>query len=84
MESHKSHTKDEKFIISLYQAASKAGEIDTPFDRYELGIKAGLTHKGTDAVCKLLLQANFIKKSGEALVYMTPHGENLALRLLEE
>jgi len=84
MESHKSHTKDEKFILCLYQAASEAEEIDTPFDRYEIGVKAGLTHKGSDAVCKLLLQANFIKKSGETLVYMTQHGEKLALRLLEE
>lgn len=77
-------TKDEQFVISLYQAGQEAGDIERPFNRYEIGERAHLHPKAVDAICKLLIQANFIKKSGEEEIYLTEHGEKLALRLLTE
>jgi hypothetical protein len=78
------HTKDESFIIALYEAALKTGDVQTPVDKYAVGQMAGMHARGVDATCKLLVQANFIKKSGEADIYLTPHGEKLVLNLLDE
>ncbi|MFY7979877.1 MAG: hypothetical protein ACOVON_07505 [Sediminibacterium sp.] len=61
-----------------------AEEMDTPFNRYEIGKRAQIQPKAVDAICKLLVQANFIKKLGECDVYITPHGQSLANKLLEE
>ena len=77
------HTKDESFMIALYEAALKTGDSGTPVDRYAVGEVAGMHPKGVDATCKLLVQANFIKKSSETDIYLTPHGEKLVLSLLE-
>lgn len=77
-------TKDENYVVWLYRLAQEAGAIETSFDRYEVGKKAGINPKAVNAICKLLIQANFIKKAGEDQVYLTSHGEQLALRLLEE
>lgn len=76
-------TKDEKYMICLYEAASKAGDIEKEFDRYEIGQLAGLHQRAVDAICKLLVQANFIKKSSELEIYLTPHGEKLVKSLLK-
>ena len=71
-------TKDETYILCLYEEAEKTGELDTPFDRYQIGKLANLNERGVDATCKLLIQANFIKKSSEQEVYLTPNGVRLA------
>lgn len=80
----KAKTPDERFILSAYEMAMAAGEFDSNLDRYEVGRKVGLHPKAVDAICKLLVQANFIKKSSETEIYLTKNGEALALRLLEE
>lgn len=76
-------TKDENFIIALYEVALKTGDVQTPVDKYAVGEIAGMHSRGVDATCKLLVQANFIKKSGESDIYLTPHGEKLVLSLLD-
>jgi len=81
---HKHRTKDEQFILCLYEEAEKTGDIENPVDRYEVGKLAGLHPKAVDAISKLLIQANFIKKAGEVEIYLTPHGEKLVLRLRSE
>jgi len=81
---NKARTKDEKYIISLYERALKEENIEFPFDRYEIGHNASLHERGIDTICKLLLQANFIKKSGETHIFITTRGVELAKRLLEE
>jgi predicted transcriptional regulator len=81
---HKSHTPDERFIICAYQTASALGELSTTLNRYEVGREAGITPKAVNAICRLLIQANFIKKVSEDEIYLTENGERLALRLLEE
>ena len=80
----KSHTKDEKIILCLYETALQAGDLHTRFSRYDIGKKIGLHPKGIDTICVLLLQANFIKKGDGDEIFLTQNGENLALRLLKE
>lgn len=77
-------TKDERFLITLYEMALETGETDAPFPRYEVGVRAVLNPKGVDTICKLLIQANFIRKKEEDEVYLTPHGVKLAQQLSEE
>lgn len=80
----KSRTQDEKFLIALYVAASDVNDLDARFNRYKIGGSVGLHERGVNAIVKLLLQANFIKKSGEEEIYITEHGANLATQLMQE
>lgn len=82
--SPKQRTKDEKYVIVLYETALQTGNVNASLNRYDVGSKAGLHPKAVDTICKLLIQANFIKKNGEVDIYLTSHGEALALRLLDE
>lgn len=81
---HKHRTKDENFVITLYDEAKKTGDLEHSLDKYEVGALAHLNPKAVNAISKLLVQANFIKKSSETDVYLTPHGIKLAERLLAE
>lgn len=80
----KARTRDELFMICLYELALEKGAIDTPIDRYEVGKRSNLAALATDTISKLLLQANFIKKGEADQVFLTKHGESLVYRLLEE
>lgn len=82
--SKKAKTPDERFLVCIYEEALKTGDLETPLDKYAVGSLAGLHAKGIDAICKLLVQANFIKKKGEKEITLTPHGEKLVLQLLDE
>lgn len=78
------HTKDESFVISLYEEALASGSLENPIDRYQAGKRAGLNPKGVDTICRLIIQANFVKKAGESEIYFTQHGIELAQKLLAE
>ncbi len=80
----KARTQDEKFIITLYQLSGESTDERHIFNRYEIGDKISLQERGVNAICKLLLQANFIKKSGEEHIYITENGASLAKRLLDD
>lgn len=79
--SRHNRTKDENYMLSLYEEAEKSGDVVTPLNRYQVGLAANISEKAVDAICKLLVQANFIKKSGEDEVYLTPHGIKLVEKL---
>lgn len=79
-----SKTKDEQFVLWLYRMAKESGDVEMPLNRYDVGAKAGLHPKAVNAICRLLVQANFIRKVGEDEVRLTPHGTQLAERLLGE
>jgi hypothetical protein len=79
-----SKTKDEQYVLWLYRIAKEAGDPEKAIDRYEVGTKVGLHSRGVNAICKLLIKANFIRKVGEEEVRLTPHGLSLAERLLHE
>lgn len=72
-----SHTKDERFMLRLYEEASKHPDLETPLDRYQIGRGVGLQAKAVDTICNLLAQANFIKKQGKVEIFITPHGIKL-------
>lgn len=73
----RSRTKDETFMLRLYEEASKQPDIEDPIDRYQIGQLAGLNQKAVDTICNLLAQANFIKKHGKVEISITPHGIKL-------
>lgn len=84
-------TKDEKFILCLYEAAvrfvdaNKGSDLEqVSLDRYAVGAAAGLHPKGVDAITQQLVRANFLRKEDELLVRLTAHGVRLAQRLLQK
>jgi hypothetical protein len=77
----KQKTKDEKFIMSVYELAVKTADMYAPVNRYFAGEQVGLYPKAIDTICKLLLQANFIKKGTLDDVCLTANGVELVRRL---
>ena len=75
-------TRDEQFLIKLYELSSKLGTPHEPIDRYEVGRAIGQNDKGTYVISRDLAQANFIKKSEEDMVYLTDNGLRLVESLL--
>jgi predicted transcriptional regulator len=81
--SDRARTKDELFMIRLYEEASKQEEMDESLDRYQIGKLAGLQKTAVDTICNLLAQANFIKKRSATEISITPHGAKLVESLME-
>ncbi len=79
-----SKTKDERFVLALYKIAKESGDLEGNYNKHQVGESTGLHYRAVDAICRLLIQANFIKKAGEEEIYLTPHGIKLAEKLLEE
>jgi hypothetical protein len=79
-----SKTKDERYVLMLYKIAKESGNLEAPYSKYVVGDRTGIHPKGVNAITRLLVQANFIRKAGEEDVYLTPHGIKLAERLLGE
>lgn len=73
----KARTKEEKFLIAVYETALILGDPFVEVDRYEVGQKIGLHPRGINTICNNLAQANFIKKRGPELLCLTPHGMQL-------
>lgn len=77
-------TKDERFLLTIYERAMQQGDLHTPFNRYEIGQSIGMQKKANDTICRDLMQCNFLKKVDADAVSLTSHGESLVLRILEE
>lgn len=75
-------TKDERFLLQLYQMTLDAPEGEDTFVMEEVGKAAGLSPKAVKTIAVLLAQANFILKSREGEISITPHGKKLAEELL--
>ena len=73
----KGMTKDEMFLLKLYELAVEQGGAEEAIDRYSIGQAIGQNDKGIDTIIRHLAQANFIKKSGGNHIYLTPHGLKL-------
>jgi hypothetical protein len=73
-------TKDESFMLRLYEEASKQADVEEPLNRYHIGQLIGLQKKATDTICQTLMQTNFIKKQGLEDISLTPHG----IKLIEQ
>lgn len=79
-----SRTKDERFVLHVYDVAIKTGDVHVILDRYAVGQGCGLSPKAVDTICKLLIQANFIKKVSASEIMLTDGGEALVHRLRGE
>ena len=75
-------TKDELFLLKLYQVACCRGEYTEPVDRYEIGRAIGQNDKGVNTIVNLLAQANFVKKGDGASIFLTQNGLELVQHLL--
>jgi hypothetical protein len=73
----KARTKEEKFLIAVYEAASALGNLNAELDRFVIGQKLGLHPRGINTICNVLAQANFIKKRGPELIMITENGRRL-------
>lgn len=80
----RARTKDETFMLRLFDEASKLSSIEDPVDRYAIGKLAGLHPKAVDTICVLLGQANFIKKHSKTEISITPQGIKLVENLKTE
>lgn len=80
----KATTKDELFLLKLYELSQRKGTPYEEIDRYEVGKAIGQNDRGVDTIVKHLAQANFVKKGEEKSFYLTPHGLRLVERLLTE
>lgn len=76
-----SRTKDESFMIRLYEESFRLPHSKEPLNRYTIGQLVGLQPKAVDTICNLLAQANFIKKQGKSEITITPHGIKLVKSL---
>jgi hypothetical protein len=75
----KATTKDELFLLKLYEMALALGSPEEEIDRYAIGKAIGQNDKGVDTIVKHLAQANFVKKGLDRALFLTPHG----IRLVE-
>ncbi len=75
--SQKRVTKDELFLVKLYQEGEKLGDPFMPLDRYQIGKLVSQNDKGVDNMVRMLAQANFIKKDSGNSIYITKQGEAL-------
>lgn len=76
--SERPKTKDELFILKLYEEACKLPHIDDPIDPLMIGELVGLHQKAVGTICVLLGKANFIKRHGEEGISITKNGISLA------
>jgi predicted transcriptional regulator len=81
---HKARTPDERFMICLFETGDALGDPYQPINKYVVGNKIGLHPRAVNAICQLLMRANFIKKRGEEEICLTEHGRSLVERLLAE
>lgn len=77
-------TKDEKFIICAYEQAQQRGDLHAPFDRYEIGRLVGINPKGVETICRLLVQANFLRSIDKNFYRFTDHGVKSVENLLDD
>ncbi len=80
----KSMTKDEMFLLKLYQAASAKGDPKSPINLLTIGKAIGQNDHCIKNIVRHLAQANFVKKGGEETVSLTPQGLRLVEMLLDQ
>ncbi len=71
-------TKDERYILKLYDMAVERGDPMSTFNRNDVGAIIGFSPKVVKTICTLLGQANFIRKESAEEISLTRHGIALA------
>lgn len=77
-------TKDELYLIKVFEKARALGDPTTEVDRYFVGRAAGQNDKSVDNIVRMLTQTNFLKKGEGGSIYLTPQGLVLVEELLKE
>ncbi|MBX9923774.1 MAG: hypothetical protein K2Y01_06660 [Rhabdochlamydiaceae bacterium] len=77
-------TKDELYLIKLYEEAQKLGDPFQEMDCYQIGQLIGQNDRSVDNIVRMLAQTNFLKKGSGNFVYATLNGEALINDLLNE
>ncbi len=72
-------TLDERFLIKLYEVASKRGDPRRPINYQSIAKMLSLKETALKNIVKHLAQANFIKKIDETTLQLTERGCRLAL-----
>lgn len=67
-------TKDEQFLIKLYELASDEGDLDLQIKFLDFGEKLVYKEKITKNIVRDLSQANFIKKLDSDTIQLTQNG----------
>ena len=73
------NTKEEKFLIKLYQIAQESNSSN--FNALETGASIGQAPKLVKHTVRMLAQCNFIKKINEDDISITENGKELVLKL---
>jgi len=76
-------TKDESFLIKLYEQAKDEGDLGLEVNCYSFGKKMVLTERVVKNIVRDLAQANFIKKVDQDTISLTQNGINLAQKFQE-
>jgi hypothetical protein len=76
-------TKDELFVLKLFELATAKGDATEEIDSYVVGRAIGQNDRGIYNIVKHLAQANFIKKGDENAIFLTPQGLALVEHLQE-
>jgi Mn-dependent DtxR family transcriptional regulator len=77
----KSLTKDELFLVKLFDLASRLKSPFETVDRYKVGQAIGQNDRSVDNIVRMLAQANFIKKAEGNSIYLTESGVSLVKSL---
>jgi hypothetical protein len=80
----KRYTKDEQFLIKLYEEARKMGDPFQEMDCYQIGQLVGQNDRSVDNIVRMLAQTNFLKKGNGNFIYATRNGESLINELLDQ
>lgn len=72
--SQRKHSKEELFLQKLYELAKASNDPENEIDRYHVGLSLGFHHRSIDNIVQVLTKNNFLKKSDENLIYLTPLG----------
>lgn len=73
----KAVTKEERFLLKLFEIASALGDPTNEVDRYEVGEKVSQKQRGVDSIVRILAQSNFVKLGSGSSVYLSDNGLSL-------
>ena len=76
-------TKDESFLIKLYEYAQNQGDLNLEINYQELGKELTFKENMTKVIVRDLTQANFIQKVDKSTIKLTERGIHLAQKFRE-
>ncbi len=68
-------TKDERYLVKLFELALKRGDLFEEINMYEVGRAMGQNDRSVENIVRMLAQSNFLKKGQGNNVYLTKQGE---------